>query len=396
LRFLHILPSIAPETGGTAASVLQLCRREARRGKDVVLYTTDWTKENSSASSRVFSDLSEKSLTVNIFPAKTNGLFPGVPHSPALLRSLTTGWTNFDAVLCHSLWNPLATFSMKLLRKKGVRYALMPHGMLDPIVLRHNRWKKLAWSAFWERSNVEGASLIVFNTEAEEQKARLCGWHIHNTFVLPHLVELSSWKNLPPRSVFEDLFPQVRGAEVILFVGRINWVKNLDKLIDALATVRQIRPSAMLVCVGPDNDGYRHELEHRANTLGLNGGVLFTGMLVGDRLKAAYARANMAALVSQKENFGLTVAEALASGLPVVVSTGVDLSAGWESQGPVRRVTPTSQAIASAIIALLERVNGRGLPDLEAQALAEKEWGQSRMRTIGDAFCSVVPRNNHD
>jgi glycosyltransferase involved in cell wall biosynthesis len=272
----------------------------------------------------------------------------------------------------------------------------MPHGMLDPVVLKHNRWKKLAWTALWERSNVEGASLITFNTEAEEQKARLCGWHIRNTFVLPHLVELSSWKKLPPRSAFEDHYPQVRGAEVILFVGRINWVKNLDKLIDAFATVRRSRPSAMLVCVGPDSDGYRHELEHRANALGLNGRVLFTGMLVGDELKAAYARANMAALVSQKENFGLTVAEALASGLPVVISTGVDVSAAWESEGPVRRVTPTPPEIASAIIALLERVNNLGLPDPEAQALAEKEWGRSRMRALGDAFCSVVPRNNHD
>ena len=390
MRLLHILPSIALETGGTATSVLQLCRLQARSGKEVVLYTTNWPNEDLPDSSGACFDQSAKAFTINTFPAKTGSLFFRAPHSPALIRALTANLATFDAVVCHSLWNPLATFSMKLLRKNGTRYSLMPHGMLDPVVLRHNRWKKLPWGALWERSNVEGASLVLFNTEAEQRKARLCGWRLRQTFVLPHVVEASLWRNLPPRSAFEDLFPQVKGAEVILFVGRLNWVKNLDKLIDALAIVRRRRPSAMLVCVGPDSDGHRYELERRAAAMGLNGNILFTGMLVDDQLKAAYARANVAALVSQKENFGLTAAEALASGLPVVVSTGVDLSATWASQGPVRRVAPTSPEIASAIIELLERADEHGLPDPEAQALAEKECGESRVLGLLDTCWSMV------
>ena len=349
------------------------------------------------ASSRIFSDLSEKNLTVTVFPVKTGGIFSKVPHSPALLKSLDLHMATFDVVMCHSLWNPLATFSMRLLRKKGGRYSLMPHGMLDPLVLMRNRWKKLTWATLWERSNVEAASLIVFNTEAEERKARLSGWRIRRTFVLPHLIELSSWKHLPPGSVFEDLFPQVRGAEVVLFVGRLNWVKNLDKLIDALAIVRQSRPSAMLVCVGPDSDGYRSELERHSNGLDLDGKVLFTGMLLGDQLKAAYARANVAVLVSQKENFGLVVAEALASGLPVVVSTGVDLCANWESNGPVRRVTPTPLEIAAAIIELLDRSDINGLPDRDALALAAEACGRSNhILRLDDTYWSTIPRSNHD
>lgn len=390
MRLLHILPSIALETGGTATSVLQLCRLQARSGKEVVLYTTNWPNEDLPDSSGAFFDQSVKGFTVNVFPAETGSFYFRAPHSPALLRSVEAHSAGFDAVVCHSLWNPLATFSMRLLRKHGARYSLMPHGMLDPVVFRHNRWKKLPWGALWERSNVEGASLMIFNTEAEQRKAQLCGWRLPRTFVLPHVVEASSWRNLPPRSAFEDLFPQVRGAEVILFVGRLNWVKNLDKLIDALAVVRRKRPSAMLVCVGPDSDGHRYELEHRAAAMGLNGSILFTGMLMDDQLKAAYARATIAALVSQKENFGLTAAEALASGLPVVVSTGVDLSAAFDSQGPVRRVAPTSPEIASAIIELLERADDRGLPDPEAQALAEKEWGESRVLGLLDTYWSII------
>jgi len=261
-------------------------------------------------------------------------------------------------------------------------------------VLRRNRWKKIPWAFLWERRNVENAALIVLNTPAEERKARQSGWSLRRTFIFPHIVELQDWKVLPPRSQFEMQFPQVRGSEVILFAGRINWVKNLDKLIEALAIVRQTRPSAVLVCVGPDNNGYRVELERRAQALGIHQHILFTGLLDGEDLKAAYARGDVFALVSQKENFGLAAADALASGLPTVMSEGVDLCESWVSQGPVRRVSPTPEAIATALIDLLERSASLGLPDPEAQKLAEREWGESRILPLIATCQSLLPEKN--
>jgi glycosyltransferase involved in cell wall biosynthesis len=280
---------------------------------------------------------------------------------------------------------------MRILRHNLGIYLLMAHGMLDPVVLRRNRWKKIPWAFLWERHNVEDATLILFNSPAEERKARQSGWSLRRTFVFPHIVELEYWKVLPPRSQFERQFPQVRGSEVILFAGRINWVKNLDKLIEALAIVRQKRPSAILVCVGPDTDGHRAELERRAYASGIHKHVLFTGLLEGEDLKAAYARGDVFALVSQKENFGLAVADALASGLPAVVSEGVDFSQDWVSEGPVRRVSPRPEAIATALIDLLQRSASRGLPDTEAREFAEREWGESRIPSLMATWQSLLP-----
>jgi glycosyltransferase involved in cell wall biosynthesis len=204
------------------------------------------------------------------------------------------------------------------------------------------------------------------------------------TFILPHSIDLAEWKDLPPRSTFEDLFPQARESEIILFVGRINWVKNLDRLIEALALVRQKRPSAMLVCVGPDNDGYRGKLAERIRSLGLSQSVLFTGILEHQSLRAAYACSDVLALVSQKENFGISVAEGLACGRPVVVSEGVDMANDWPSEGPIRRVHPKPDEIARALIELLERSTRRGLPDLEARALAERKFQGSPLSEFLD------------
>lgn len=333
-------------------------------------------------------------FTTHLYPARKSPWGSRLPHSPDLLNAVATHAGEFDVIVTHSLWNPIATFSRRLLRKKKITYCIMPHGMLDPVVFNRGQWKKFVWALLWERRNIEEAALIVLNTQTEEKKAHLCGWHLPKSIIMPHIVDLSKWKRLPPRATFERFFPQVRGHEVILFVGRINWVKNIDKLLEALVIVRRRRPSAVLVCVGPSDNGHRDELERKAQSMGLKDSVVFTGMLKGEELKAAYARGNILALVSQKENFGLAAAEALAAGLPVVVTAGVDVSAGWESVGPVRRVVPTPETIAQAVAELLDRADTNGLPDREARLLAEKEWGQSRVGTLLDAYGSIVPRKD--
>ncbi|MCJ7786101.1 MAG: glycosyltransferase, partial [Desulfobacterales bacterium] len=358
-------------------------------GNDVSLYTTMWPRYGVLDSSCGEGQWASKDVKITIFPAVPAPLNVRLPHSPSLVKAVRNHGREFDMIFVHSLWNQLATFAMRSLRLNKLNYCIMPHGMLDPVVLRRNKWKKLPWSLFWERANIERASLVVFNTNAEEEKARQSGWHLSRTFIMPHTIELSSWKALPPRQEFEVHFPEARLRKVILFVGRINWVKNLDKLVDALELVIQKHPAAMLVCVGPDSDGHRAKIERYAQARGLETHILFTGLLEGQKLKAAYARGDVLALVSQKENFGLAAAEALACGLPVVVSDGVDVARDWPSGGPVRRVAPTPEQIARALLELLGRSADHGLPDLDARLMAEKEFSFPPVLELLDVWQSL-------
>ena len=355
----------------------------------MTLYTTTWPHKEPalphSGEQQVIGG-----VATHFYATKASPWGSRLPHSPALLDAVAEHASEFDIVVTHSLWNPVATFAGRILRKSNKKYCVMPHGMLDQIVLKRGNWKKSAWALLWERRNVEQSALIIFNTQTEKEKAHSCGWNLPQSMVMPHVIDLSAWKNLPPRREFDAMFPQVCGREVILFVGRINWVKNIGKLIESLAIVRHIRPAAALVCVGPSDNGHRAELERKVQELKLGDSVMFTGMLTGEQLKAAYARGAMLALVSQKENFGLVVAEALASGLPVVVSTGVDLSSEWPSTGPVRRVTPTTENIAAAILDLLEKTDGQKARDDEARKLAEKEWGSSRVEKLLSAYSTIL------
>ena len=157
------------------------------------------------------------------------------------------------------------------------------------------------------------------------------------------------------------------------------------------------RPSSMLVCVGPDSDNYRAKLTKHARALGVHDSLLFAGMMNGESLKTAYARGDVLALVSQKENFGLVAAEALACGLPVVLSEGVGIGKDLPQGGPVRCVQPVPDEIAKALIEMLERSACRGLPDPHARALAEKVWGDSNssVKQLINTFEAIIAEQAH-
>jgi glycosyltransferase involved in cell wall biosynthesis len=388
LNILQIVPSLVEETGGPSFSVPEIARSFGSLGHRVVVYTTAWPAYGSDADSMVHLR-KDGPVEIATFPALRSPFFPNLPYSPSLVKSVLDHQREFDLAHVFSLWNPVATFSLRALRRSGALYCLSPLGTLDPVVLRRNRWKKLPWQILWERANIEGAALIHFTARLEEQRARNY-WHLHRSIVIPHVINPKNWEPLPPPSAMENRFPQIQGCEVILFVGRINWVKNLDLLLKALVKVRQERQTAILMLVGPDNENYQAVLEKEARALGVENHVLFTGMLKGDALKSAYARANAFALVSQKENFGYSAAEALACGLPLVVSNEVGAAADWPSCDAVFRIECSVDQIASALRRALQRSAVVGIPDPEARSLAQSVFASSEGTRFPSVFQTLL------
>jgi glycosyltransferase involved in cell wall biosynthesis len=116
----------------------------------------------------------------------------------------------------------------------------------------------------------------------------------------------------------------------MLFLGRLHVKKGVEMLIDAF---RAVRPPMRLVVAGPpDTAAYGERLRRRAEGLPVD----FVGMLRGEEKWGALAAAEVFALPSHQENFGVAVAEALAAGTPVLVSERVNIwreiveaGAGW-------------------------------------------------------------------
>ncbi|MCI0570293.1 MAG: glycosyltransferase [Myxococcaceae bacterium] len=110
--------------------------------------------------------------------------------------------------------------------------------------------------------------------------------------------------------------PELKGRKVLLTVGRLGKEKNHDFLVEVMEQLRTREPDALWLVVG---DGpYRAELEARLVARGLRDRCVFTGYLPRDRVKHAFALADVFMFASKTETQGLVTVEAMSLGTPVV------------------------------------------------------------------------------
>jgi glycosyltransferase involved in cell wall biosynthesis len=127
------------------------------------------------------------------------------------------------------------------------------------------------------------------------------------------------------RDVFLSRFPALRSRRFFLFLSRIHTKKGCDLLMAAMGRLAAAHPDVDLVMAGPDEEGLQTQLEAQAKRLGVDGRVHWTGMLVGDLKWGAFYAAEAFVLPSHQENFGVAVVEALACGVPVLISDKVNI-----------------------------------------------------------------------
>jgi glycosyltransferase involved in cell wall biosynthesis len=180
---------------------------------------------------------------------------------------------------------------------------------------------------------------------------------------------------------------------VIVFLGRIHVKKRLDLLADAFTEVCARRGGAHLVVAGPDEGGHRREVEPRFASVGER--VHWTGELDENAKWALLAEANALVMCSATENFGMSVVEALAAGVPVVVTQ----TCPWEEIEPAGCgfwVPPTAEAIAAALLhlgddpAMAKEMGRRG------RALAERRYAwESIAYAMGEYYRAALRVQQH-
>ncbi|NUQ19862.1 MAG: glycosyltransferase, partial [Gemmatimonadaceae bacterium] len=142
-------------------------------------------------------------------------------------------------------------------------------------------------------------------------------------------------------------------SPTILFLSRLHPIKGLETLLDAWPAVRATRPAARLVIAGAGEPGYERALKARAAQRATDGSVQFTGFVTGSEKARLLANADVFVLPSYHENFGVAVLEAIAAGLPAVVSPEVQLSGVVEENRLGAVVPRDARALASGIIGVL-------------------------------------------
>src|SRR5207248_10124477 len=123
------------------------------------------------------------------------------------------------------------------------------------------------------------------------------------------------------------------GSELfsLLSVSRIDPKKNLESLLRAVAAVVSRNPRVILNIAGSGDPRYVAKLHSLSRALDIAGHVNWLGPVEGEKKAETFAAANAFVLPSHSENFGLAVVEALAAGLPCVVSRQVAVSSDIEA-----------------------------------------------------------------
>jgi glycosyltransferase involved in cell wall biosynthesis len=200
----------------------------------------------------------------------------------------------------------------------------MPHGYLDPYILRLKRWRKVVYYWAIERRNLLAAKRLIYTTPEEMRLATAEISTLPKGVVVPLGGDAPSSNPENFASKFFERFPKARGRKQLLFLARLDSKKGLDRILMALPSVVKRFPDILLTIVGEGSTEFKAMLNAVITAHGLERNVLLTGWLSGLEKWGAYASAELFLLPSRQENFAITVAEAMHMGVPVVVSNKVN------------------------------------------------------------------------
>lgn len=368
-KVIHIIPDVAQEASGPTYAVTSLCRALIDLGHGVTLAALDRAP------------LANAPAFLATFPA---GLGPRrLGRSPSLRRWLTRQCRSRAAALLHNhgMWMMNAVYPASAAAASGVPLVQSVRGAFAPWAMAWgSRWKPLFWRL------LQGPAMdqvACFHATAEEEYRDIRRLRFRQPVaIIPNGVHVP------------DYHPK-RGASprTLLFLGRIHPNKGLDVLLPAWREVQEAFPRWRLRIVGPDNEGHLTAMQALAAGLGLQR-VNFDGPAYGPAKLQAYREAELFILPSYSENFGMSVAEALAAGTPAIVTncapwSGLEReSAGWWIDLGVE-----------PLVACLKQAMAMDPAELAAMGLRGREWmlrdfGWTDIgRQMSDTYAWLLDRN---
>jgi glycosyltransferase involved in cell wall biosynthesis len=405
MRILQVVGTLAPCYGGPSIACPELSRELVRQGHKVSIYGSDLAGQEH-LELPLDRPVLEEGVEIRYFRAWSQP--PKYMFSPGLWRALSESVTDFDVAHIWSVYGFFNTTASYWCRKRGVPHIVFPHGSLDPYLRRRNRPRKWFYTKLFAERDYRKASAVLFNTSEEMRLAS--DWsglqtqpnvngRVPKRFVVPIGLD-PRWFGEPDPAAgerFRQRFPALLGRRLVVYFGRLNFKKGLDILAPAFAQIAREYGDAHLVLAGPSDEDYVRKVRQWLAQGGVLEKTTFTGALAGEDRFTVLQQAELFVLPSYTENFGQVVCEAMASGVPVVISDQVNI---WPevSQADAGLVVPCDpQATAQALRSLLNdppraRQMGRNGRDWVAEHLPWNVVGAQMIRVYEEIVRDCGPR----
>lgn len=322
MRILHVFDLFSHQGGGTVEVIHKLAKAQAQEGHQVTIYTSDFKLDR---------DYIDSLMDVKVYPfhcISSVGLFYVIP---SLVRAARQNLKNFDVIHLHCVRSFQNIVIHHYAQKYQVPYVLDQHGSLPRSVPGETRYKwLLRWwfDVVFGNRIIKDATRVIAQNDFAIREYKGFGVEGGRIAVIPLFFPVEDFADLPSPGGFRKRYGIV-GKRVIMSLGRINYIKGLDFLVESFYELSRSRQDVILAVVGPD-DGYLRKLESLVAKLNLGDRVLFPGFLGGQDKLAALVDADVVIQPSRYEQAAWAPIEAVLCGTPVIVSrntgSGEDVS----------------------------------------------------------------------
>lgn len=363
MKVLHIIPTLSPMYGGPSMAVFGMSTALVRHGIDITIATTQ---------SFTGTDIDE--VIIHEFPRRFESMLPSdFSYSPMLKKWLKLNAKTFDLLHIHTLFTYTTNQACHIARSLDIPYILRPCGMLSPLCLQKSRLKKAVWMNLHEVRNLKGAAAIQFTSEDEKKATEFFRVQVPSVVIPNGPVEKYD-EEIGRHNSLNEHFQSFPERKKILFLSRLNPIKGLDLLIPALGLLADKRDDFVFVLAGSGESKDENEIRRLLSQNNLTRCTVKTGFVQGIEKYSLLSLSDVFVLPSYHENFGLAVTEAMAAGLPVVISDRVNIHHDVQAYNAGLVTTCDVQQMAGAIEKLLD------------DAALRKRMGENGKRLVREKF----------
>ena len=221
-----------------------------------------------------------------------------------------------DIVHVNCCWTPDCAMIQRLAQKRGYKVVLTPHGMLEPWIIKRHYWtRKVPALWLYQKAAVQRADCVQATAESERDNLLKLGYNSNIKVVRLGIdaegIEMKrSWKK----------------SRQILFLSRVHVKKGINFLVEAADVLRNELQGYKILVAGEGEADYVEALKRMICDRGLQDIVQLIGGVYGDEKWRLFQTSDFFVLPTHSENFGLAIAESLASGTPVITTVGTPWS----------------------------------------------------------------------
>jgi len=354
MRVIQVIAGVAARMGGPTYGTLHLANALQRHGVEAPVYSTNQSGPAQLGRRSTAMPLEMPAISAEceilLFPIRRPAR---LAYAPELLSALERGAESADLIHIHGLFLYPTYAAYQVARRTKTPYIVSPHGSLDPYIRRTGRVRKAAAHAAWQARLFRGAAALHATTPEE---ADLWPEYARRRpiAIVPNGITLADYADLPQGLPFRHRIGVGPTDPLIVNIGRLTEKKNLETLVRATAEIhRETGIKAHLALVGPDDENLTHKLTAIASECGIASYLHLTGPLDGQEKLEALAAGNVFALPSKSENFGIAVLEAVAAGVPTLISPHVNLAPQLRAANAALIAPPTKHDTADGLARIL-------------------------------------------